>query len=1533
MYTIKYNGKDLDTIIQSDDNIGLALKKISYATGTPWTDLYAYYKRRIAPVQRDVVIQLFVKNVFRGEKRIPMSRLSEAAHNFFGKSLSDLEDDYNVIDLPRALEIIRERMDKVTTVIEPLGFHYVYNGYLEYVSYSPDTPNEQLGGVINNELAMTLQSYDIYKNVVYVVSRSTKTNSHLFPFPKESGGDVKKLIKELIAIEETVQNVPIDDMKEQGFLNFMHVHIDNINSRQIDLLRVFEHLHVTGFCPFIKLKLKTNAFYKIHESFVERLVSDKELYRKLVGVANDAEYILFKMVLANESLASIVLHDNGMMDLRMNFTMRSKETKDSVSKYITDINAKIIDEISKASRNVMSRIPNDVLDNRYDDCYVVKTVMYGSITSDNFQFKFGNFVNIVKSKLYPYLEVIPNPDKNVIHLLYKKVDNYAEYDNIKDFISRNYGAGREELVKRIVETFTLTQAEAEQQVDRWNTSNEVELVHQTGDKSYFKPKHDTFVNIKVRVNSTLDMRYMITGVKHSGTYDRLVWLLKKLAKMSHNKYKEKDTAFLKSYDAMLTGEKGLTFADVIVDEEAADFVEDDIDDDLLALEAEFAEAEPIIEPEPVIEDSKPKRRKGELLKKLHDADPNLFVYKVSKTEKRRDYASLCGSVGMRQPVVVTKNELDRISPGAIEGYVKTGSTKELAQKNYYICPSIWCPKSRAAITYDEYTSAGNKCPGNFDEEPVLFQSTSFWGVGEAALKRKRYPSFLDMYTHPDKLCLPCCYKTAPSSGNRNKQRQEVCVSNYKDEVVPDADGDVVGNERYIKGETFSPLDVGRYGLIPSDMHNSLGNSVCGSRHDGTGILKNNAKCFLRRGIAHGKQSFLSCVGFSLGISNVKDVIVKNLDIETYIGLESGRLLKLFIDETIDSRDEAVYAEFLKWLKTQKSYVSKYNLTKLLDTDNPRRKALLREFLIWGSFKNFIKFLNDDTIEKDHMTLIDLINLAPWLNPKKIYFVVLEFDPATGKTYMLCPSRQVDRIDNAALLVRRNGYYEPVVRIDNITAKGVIEDVVYPLNQELISFFVTNCKAKDQSNKKNIKAFLESQGHDVRSMVIDYDFKVCGVLLKNNLYIPMFDKGDILDYGRDRFVYYDEVPLFKCSLTKREVSGIFKAVQSYTKDARYEISHWIQGMNGLLINYGSTLIPLMLDNKSKAFNRFSDDLDIFIGDDDVIHQMSQKLQDALALEQNSDIKQELMFVMDSGHIIPWEYRAKKLNGLLNKLRLRIPEDVIVSVTQKVVQRLTVNTSRFNTNKGEYVLSYRDVKMGKIHELWELQKNPFKHISDMLYNMEVHSYSLENTETRTIELPPHSYQDVPVKYRKKLKGFVVASVDEYMRDTLMQIFRVLSKDRMDMIVFESNIKKSIMQDWKDNRNALNEFATNPSYVAIWKKEKAVGTLDSYLESLDHLNYFQSFYEAKVLSMVCNINLITIGHTTLKNPDGFKVFVVDNSPKAEYLMLLHTFDRFNSRDRFDVITLKNKRDIIFQRSEIPAEFMDMIDKKSKGEIEIEV
>ncbi len=134
----------------------------------------------------------------------------------------------------------------------------------------------------------------------------------------------------------------------------------------------------------------------------------------------------------------------------------------------------------------------------------------------------------------------------------------------------------------------------------------------------------------------------------------------------------------------------------------------------------------------------------------------------------------------------------------------------------------------------------------------------------------------------------------------------------------------------------------------------------------------------------------------------------------------------------------------------------------------------------------------------------------------------------------------------------------------------------------MKFYLQSCKAKavPLNKKRDIKSFLTSRGWEFRAYVLDYNYKICGIMLKNNFFVPFFDDNrlDVFEVdSRDKFIYYDEIPRYRCSIAISDVRSILGDVAEYTKDRRYTVSHIIKGVagsnapvQGILINDSSVV---------------------------------------------------------------------------------------------------------------------------------------------------------------------------------------------------------------------------------------------------------------------------------------------------------------------------------------------------------------------------
>jgi hypothetical protein len=273
--------------------------------------------------------------------------------------------------------------------------------------------------------------------------------------------------------------------------------------------------------------------------------------------------------------------------------------------------------------------------------------------------------DVVKQTMGPYFNIIQSAEPSILHLQYKKVNNYTRLDNISAFITMNSKLERTELISQIIGTFMVSKDEAEREIDAWLASQAEDDAVKKG-RRFFDTSH--LVNIKIRMNSTIDLKYLTNGVANLSMDAEITELVKKLLllteqyKKSQKKIKlteEKLESLVAPVDMMPAAAD-----DIDDDDDASSVMSGSDDEDLLALQLEFADEKKLLEAQPEAvappppPTDKPSKVKGYVLGKLYEADKALFEYKPPADVKRRDYASLCGWVDRRQPVVVSKEEID-----------------------------------------------------------------------------------------------------------------------------------------------------------------------------------------------------------------------------------------------------------------------------------------------------------------------------------------------------------------------------------------------------------------------------------------------------------------------------------------------------------------------------------------------------------------------------------------------------------------------------------------------------------------------------------------------------------------------------------------------------------------------------------------------------------------------------------------------------------------------------------------------------------
>jgi hypothetical protein len=263
-------------------------------------------------------------------------------------------------------------------------------------------------------------------------------------------------------------------------------------------------------------------------------------------------------------------------------------------------------------------------------------------------------------------------------------------------------------------------------------------------------------------------------------------------------------------------------------------------------------------------------------------------------------------------------------------------------------------------------------------------------------------------------------------------------------------------------------------------------------------------------------------------------------------------------------------------------------------------------------------------------------------------------------------------------------------------------------------------------------------------------------------------------------------------------------------------------------------------------------------------------------------------------------------------------------------------RFTVKDNEILFDFNDIHDGKVSELIETAKNPFKLFHNKLDEMfdtyvfnddaEGDGNTLQEKEAFADYIHPASeFGDVPAKYgsvqyRKILKGFSVLAKNIDLYDLFKACSGVTIEKPLEKKVMISVIKTNIVKDFPSD--VIDTFVDNPSFQAHLKIDKIkTPTLDDALRIVESIHYVPGFYELMILARIANVNIVLIGRQTLKNPEGLFEVVYTKSPY--YLFMIQAFDRERKCNAYNLI-VKNKKDILLSKSDIPTEIVEMMNVK---------
>ena len=524
--------------------------------------------------------------------------------------------------------------------------------------------------------------------------------------------------------------------------------------------------------------------------------------------------------------------------------------------------------------------------------------------------------------------------------------------------------------------------------------------------------------------------------------------------------------------------------------------------------------------------------------RLEELDPVVFDNK-KQVDKFHAYSRSCPFTTRRQPVIVTEEEMEKIdneTPGFLENgkknldIIKYGSDPE--KQFYFMCPRYWCMKTNSPISPEDVKSGkcGKIIPRNASKIEPGHYVYEFYEKGEHGSQdddkyKVHKPGFYEKEKNAEGYCMPCCFKKwdTPSQVERRKEcsmkekekekeldeleeleehekpeEKDDNINQEENEKETEGEKEIklknkyiikkkIGKEEYVLGPERIPLDKGRWGYLPMGIQKMLHeiNAECHISKTNTNV-KLHHNCLLRKGVEYSKnQSFIACIADAIfyidnpiipSITQMKNKIIKSLNIDTFITYQNGDLMNNFMNNSLPLTKETINSKY-----TKSKIYSKVNKKKIQEMDY--FKSVIR------SFENFISFLKSDDSIIDYTYLWDIISKPnSELFKQGINLIIFEIpnNDTTNNIELICPtnhySNEIYNARKPSLIIIKNGdIFEPIYKYRNEGKKLIINKTFKEHDPHLSS----NMRLVF---KKIIKPLLNNSCLPLSSMPKIYNFK-------------------------------------------------------------------------------------------------------------------------------------------------------------------------------------------------------------------------------------------------------------------------------------------------------------------------------------------------------------------------------------------------------------------------------------------------------------
>lgn len=1242
----------INNIINDDDSIITIKQKLTQALKTvinvnvSTNFIYIWCKYQVVNNEQHWE-SILNKGLFHKSPYQSVHAITTLYKNITGNTLNvDLDTD-KLVDATEAVSLIIENISKanrVTLFQTPMGLSHQNDGNTTFIPANPLHADPQMESNVQPvwEIFNTIECYKPFEKTFHVCflqnsEKSSTLTSYNFRncyFPSWNGrtidgvfdhekiSELSKRAKDVLSHKCMIDYVQLRNMRkcnDDAFYN-----IDDI---------FVSFRYISHSLPFVKkTSRQTGSMVKMHKSMIgNEMLSKVESWVKaevFKGTTVHVDTIVFKINLSEHTnkFATLTLQSNGICDLKFKFGSENTVNINDMINYI-----KIVNNVLDIIDNNLIKFDINIFATRQlkSETVIVRMTVVSVIDTNAAVADESQIYKSIQQHYTNSLTCLSDDNVSPIHIVYNRVDSYGSDESIALYIARqkrlnNNKANHDALSRKIKNVFNLNKDEALHHLKQWKQT----LKNLLTDANYKAYGYIPLQNVNIHLKSfKLNYKVSIDGLSSIDQYQRIIRLLKCVIIDTEN-IKKKASVQKQQYVSITKITDNVHVDDIDDDDDVSEWTE-------MFKKWVSEEEEPnnavadMLKNANLTEDNVriDKKNDSYVLNELKKADRDLFAF----DHPTKSYAKSCQKATNRQPIVITTAELES-QKNNFPNYLSCGSSADLAKKNHYICPDVWCPKSRTAMTYEQYKKNKNKCPNiGVQEDPILFFDHSYWQVpgetGENAPQqplqyKKRYVDYLPAAKHPKGFCMPCCYKQQPKAKLTDNDKE-------KCNMGLDEDGN---NEKYIKAST-TVVNVNRYAVLPKDLNDLLENKNCKA-----GLMSNNTKCFFRKGVVMHHQSFLNVVSSFLDDENLSNPasliksIDKNMSLELFMSLENGWLCKKFISTIKHNsiNDQTKFNKFLIWYMARKGklpqegYLDMSNIAKIVKSGKPydknggQAKLVLRAFVLYSALTLFKEYLNDDNIIKTHEFLVHLFNLQlPWLNNKGYNFLVVETN-LDDEVYLPCKQYTFRNNKPFVLLFRVDGYYEPIVFVNHIGPKKHVVDKFllheFPQVKHVLDNIDGQCdrySLDSASECMQLYNAITDAASKIKFIVIDYDFHIVGFIVSTDsihtAFLPLQKPANMASVNVNKdihnlycYIFVNDIGTYGSLIDRNKLHELLNLMNSkirtkheyFNVDVSDESDDYIVLKSHKDYNGSILIIPLNYTNLD-AFDHYNDDMYMMI----------------------------------------------------------------------------------------------------------------------------------------------------------------------------------------------------------------------------------------------------------------------------------------------------------------------------------------------------